>query len=149
MKIFVDADSCPAKVRNAVQKKSIQLNIKLFFVANREIKFTEESDLFKMIVCENKTGSADDYIFTNSSEGDLVITKDLLLAERLLTKNVTVINDRGTIFSPEVLKKMLKQREESMLMKACGVNTGARFNSYGQKELTDFYNCFMKVLEKR
>jgi len=147
--IWIDADSCPAGVKNIVLKAAIRLNLLVTYAANRNIPFSIQSPLFNMVICPKTEGSADDYIFNQTEENDLVITRDIPLAQRLITKKVTVLNDRGLLFDEKNVQEMLKQRELNMMMNAIGVHTGGRWDSYGQKELSAFAQCFDKVLSQK
>ena len=62
-----------------------------------------------MILAENTKDSADNIIFENITEKDIAITRDILLAERLVQKNIKTINDRGTYFSKENIKKKFQE----------------------------------------
>ena len=65
--IWIDADSCPELVRNAVLKVGKRLNINIYFVANRHIPVKKNNlDKFKMIITPNIESSADDYIVENA-----------------------------------------------------------------------------------
>ena len=147
--IWVDADSCPVQAKNIILKAAVRLNLYVNYVANRKIPFSIENPNFKMIVCENNEGAADNYIVENACCDDLVITRDLPFAQRLVEKNICVINDRGTVFTKENLKEKIEQRNLNMLMNACGVKTGGRMNGYGKQETYEFANCLDKILTKK
>ncbi len=148
-KIWVDADSCPKKVKSvilrAAQKNKIQVN----YVANRPIPFDFESSLFKMTICENKEGEADNYILENADKNDLVITRDLPFAKKLYDKKITVINDRGTLFDEKNLERMLRDRELNLQFMALGINMGKKMNTFSEKELQAFSSCFDRVLHQK
>ena len=60
--IWLDADSCPLQARNFLAKKANELNLKIYFVANKAITCTNNA-AFEMIICEQTKDSADNYIF--------------------------------------------------------------------------------------
>lgn len=148
-KIWVDADSCPSRIRDIILKNAKRLSLEVSFVANRNIPFSLSDSLFSMIVCPNEEGAADNYIVSNAEKKDLVITRDLPLAKRLIEKEIDVINDRGKIFYQENLEKMLTQRNLNMLMSAAGIKSNGRKDSYGKKEIYEFSNCLDKILSKK
>lgn len=148
MHIWVDADSFPAQAKKTLLKAAKRREIPLTFVANRIIPFTVESPLFTMQVCPNNPGAADDFIAENAAPGDLVATRDIPLAKRLVQKGVTTINDRGIEFDRENVDTMLKERELSMQWTNLGISTGGRKSSYGNKEAHDFACCMDRVLER-
>ncbi len=147
--IWIDADSCPSLVKDIVLQASVKNSLNVTYVANRNIPFSIQSPLFSMVICPGTEGAADDYIYSNVEFQDIVITRDIPLANRLIQKNITTLNDRGLIFTPDNVKKMLRERELSMMMSAIGVNKGARWDSYGKKEAASFANCFYNVLQSK
>ena len=102
---------------------------------------------FKMILAENTKDSADNIIFENITEKDIAITRDILLAERLVQKNIKTINDRGTYFSKENIKKKVEERNYDFNLAQLGFS-GSKEKNYGMKELKKFRECFEKTLKK-
>lgn len=144
--IWIDADSCPAQVRNHVIKTGNKNNIPVTLAANKNIPCDKNLD-FKMIIVEQEKDSADNYIFENAAENDLVITRDLLFAQRLVCKNIAVINDRGTEFNSTNIKSLLEDREYDMQLAEIGLVK--HFNEgYDQKKFAAFSACFNKVLTR-
>lgn len=147
--IWVDADSCPSNAKNIILKAAVKNELYVTYAANRNIPFSISSPLFNMVICPKEEGAADDYIVTNAGENDIVITRDIPLASRLVKKEIVVINDRGTLFDSKNTQEMLKQRELNMMMNAIGVHTGGRWDSYGKKETYDFAVCFDRILQSK
>lgn len=144
--IYIDADSCPSQARNIVLKAGIRLNLPVVFVANREIPFSQQGGSFSMVVVEKKDGAADDYIVEHATEKDLVITRDIPLAQRLNQKQCTAINDRGTLFDQENIKRMLKQRELSMMCESLGLHSGNKISTYSANDVHKFASTLEKAL---
>lgn len=149
-KIWVDADSCPSEARKIVLRASTRLNIPIFFVANRDIPIKEKDklnlDLFTMIKTPSLPDAADNYIVENASEKDLVITRDIPLANRLVEKNITTINDRGTKFTHENIKELLSIRNFNHELAQIGLQP-EKAKNYGTKEISKFSNCLDKELQ--
>lgn len=148
-RIWVDADSCPASVKNIILKAAIRLNLNVFYVANRNIPFSIQSPLFEMIICSKEENAADMYIIEHVLENDIVITRDLPLAKLLLEKNISVLNDRGTLFTQKIVEEKLAQRELNLFINSVGIHTGGKYNTFGKKETYEFANCFDKLLNKK
>ncbi|MBQ2313955.1 MAG: DUF188 domain-containing protein [Treponema sp.] len=144
--IWVDADSFPAPARLQILKEAAARRLPVTYAANRDIPFGMEDELFSMEICGGGNGAADDYIVSHCTAGDIVATRDIPLARRLLDKKITVINDRGTQFSETNIAELLEQRELSMQMAALGIRPGGRKNTYGNKELAAFTECLKRVL---
>lgn len=145
--IWVDADSCPALVRDLIIRFCKRLTLNCFYVANRQIGIPK-NDNFKMIVTDSTKDAADNYIVENAQENDIVITRDILLAERLLEKEVTTINDRGLCFTKENIKEKLSMRNFNLELFESGL-IGDKTSTFGKKELNDFANCFDREIQKK
>lgn len=144
--IWVDADSCQSKARNSLQEIALKYSVPVILVANRAIPFFCNSPLFNMVIREAKKDAADTYISVNCTLHDIVVTRDLPLAQKLLQKGITVINDRGIIFTKTTLEKMLKERELSMQMAALGIRNG-KFSTYSNEDLKKFTKNFQQALQ--
>lgn len=146
-KIWIDADSCPKPVRDIAIRFSRRMNpgIKVVFVANREIP--ARSKEHEMIVCEKEKDSADNYILSHASQSDMVITKDILFAEKLVSKGICAINDRGTYFSKDNIEGLVEDRNFNLQLAEIGF-TGTRQRSYSKKHLEKFVKCFEEQLSR-
>jgi len=148
-RVWLDADSCPAVVRKIILKTSHTNSVPVVFVANHEIPFDFESELFSMIVCANESGAADNYIVENIKKTDVAVTRDLPLAKRLLDKGCSVMNDRGILFDEKKISYMLEERELSMQMAALGIKNGGKSSGFGKEEIKKFADCFCSVIRKK
>ena len=150
--VWVDADSCPRSVRDYIVKKAADLSVAVSFVANRAVPVDEEllinkKSSFEMITCENTPGAADDYIASRAEKGDMIVTRDIVLAAMLTERGLCVLNDRGTAYTKENAKKKLADRNFNMQLAAAGL-TGNKKNVYGKKEFALFAACFDKEIVK-
>lgn len=144
--IWIDADSCPTLVRNHVVKMGSRLELKVFFVANKIIPCTEQGK-YEMIICSQEKDAADDYIISNVKENDLVITRDIVFADRLVEKNISAINDRGTAFTKENVKELLSTRDFDLQLANIGLVK--HFNEgYDKKKFAAFANSFDKIIHQ-
>ena len=144
-KIWIDADSCPLKVRNHVVDYSAKKNINVFFVANKQIE-CESKNQFNMIITDAQKDSADDYIFEHVEPGtDLVITRDIVFADRLVQKGIITINDRGTEFTKEIIKERLSERDFNLQLVQMGLSKPYH-EGYDQKKFEKFANCLDRVI---
>ena len=145
--IWIDADSCPALVRNHTVKIAGRNNAEVIFVANRKITCTENAP-FKMIVCSAEKDAADNYIYENAEGADIIITKDIVFAERVVSKGLCVINDRGTIFTSENVKERLSERNFDLQLAEIGLVQHFK-EGYDKKKFAQFANTFDKVLHQQ
>lgn len=146
VQIWIDADSCPALVRNHLVKMGTKLNLKVCFVANKKIPCNENGS-YEMIVCDKEKDAADNYIFDHVKSDDLVVTRDIVFADRLVQKEITTINDRGTVFTKENIKPLLSNRDFDLQLANIGLvkhyNEG-----YDKKKFAAFANCFDKIIHQ-
>jgi len=146
MKIWIDADSCPRPVREIVERAAKRESIALVYTANRKIPM-EENELFSMIVTDSTDQSADLYIVENVSDDDLVITRDIPLADQLVEKNIVVLNDRGVLYTKENIKERLSVRNFMYELREYGGGV-ERHSAFGPKEKQAFANAFDRQLRK-
>lgn len=147
VKIWVDADSCPKLVRNYLVEYALKLKLQIFFVANKKIPCENPHTYFSMIVTDNASQSADNYIISNVQNYDIVITRDIPLADILVEKNITVLNDRGSRWTNENIKERKSERDFSLQLSMIGLG-GNKSNSYSKKEFAGFANCFDKEIHR-
>ena len=145
--IWVDADSCPIPVKDIIFRFCKRLNLKLIFVANHQIPMPK-SELFKMIVCDATPDAADNYIVENALPNDIVITRDIPMASRLLDKNITTINDRGLLFTSENIKEKLSLRNFNKELYDNGI-LSEKTSTFSKKDVNNFANCFDREIQKK
>jgi len=144
MKILIDADSCPKAARDLVIRRAGKQNIKLILAANRAIPCTKD---VQMEVCSKDENAADDRIVELAENGDLVITRDVPLAKRLIEKKVNIIDDRGRIFNENNINELLSLRNFKVSLADNGLGI-ERIASYDKKELKTFADSFDRILTK-
>lgn len=146
MTIWIDADSCPSMVRNYVVKYSTKLNLNVKFVANKQILIQEKGN-YEFIVCDDTKDAADNYIYENCISSDLVVTRDIVFANRLVEKNILTINDRGTVFTSENIRELLSERDFTFEMAQIGL-VKHYHEGYDKKKFSQFANCFDREIHR-
>lgn len=146
MKIWIDADSCPSLVRNHVIKIGNKNNITVTLVANKNIPCNENL-IFNMQIVSQSKDAADNYIFDKAEQNDLVITKDIIFADKLISKNISVINDRGTEFTKDNIKEILSERDFDYNLAQIGLVKHFH-EGYDKQKFSKFANCFDRVFNK-
>ncbi|MCL2066170.1 MAG: DUF188 domain-containing protein [Treponema sp.] len=145
MKILVDADSCPKEARELTQRRAAALGIRAVFAANRRLPGIDDE---LMEVCPNGENSADNRIVELAEAGDIAISRDVPLAKRLVERNVTVIDDRGRVFTGENINELLSLRNFMVDLAESGLGI-ERKKSYGRKELKTYADSLDRVLNSR
>jgi uncharacterized protein YaiI (UPF0178 family) len=151
VKLFVDADSCPAPVRTIIQRRAAKEQIPLIFAANRPIPFDApycllvEQGLFVMEVCPVEEGSADDRITALAGTGDIAVTRDIPLAYRLVKNGVRTLDDRGRIFTEDNIRHYLSLRDFAVAL-AGSAGPLRRTAVYGKKETKAFADSLDRMI---
>ena len=107
-KIYIDADACP--VKNEVYKVAERYNMSVILVSNQYINLPL-NPLLKMVVVDGGFDAADDWIVDNCQDGDIVITSDILLAERCVKKAARVLEPKGKEFTEDNIGTAVSNRE--------------------------------------
>jgi uncharacterized protein YaiI (UPF0178 family) len=146
VKILVDADSCPAGTRRVILKAAETRRIQVVFAANRLIPGVK-GRFVVMARCPEHSGAADDFIAGLAESGDLAVTRDVPLACRLTEMGVSVLDDRGRVFTPDNIRTCLSIRDFQVGLAMSGAEI-IRTANYGQKELKLFADSFDRLLTK-
>jgi uncharacterized protein YaiI (UPF0178 family) len=107
-KIYVDADACP--VKDEIYKVAERYNLSVLLVANKAMGIPS-NPLFKMVVVPGNFDAADDWIVENSQADDLVVTTDILLADRCVKKSVRTLSPKGEEFTEDNIGSAVAMRE--------------------------------------
>lgn len=144
MKILVDADSCPKPARELILRTARRRGIQAIFAANRLIPgITGEGVVMEL--CPAGEGAADDRIVELAEKGDLVITRDIPLASRLVEASIAVVDDRGQTYTRENIRERLSLRDFMVDLAESGLGM-ERIPSYGKRELKGFADGLDRVL---
>jgi len=123
MEIWVDADACPAAIKEILFRAAMRTNVRLTFVANQPLR-VPRSPYIRTIQVESGFDVADDEIVMRCRVGDLVITSDIPLAAEVLDKGAHALSPRGEMFSVNDIQARLTMRDFLDTMRASGVVTG-------------------------
>jgi uncharacterized protein YaiI (UPF0178 family) len=144
MKIYIDADSCPRPARELVLRRAEKAGLSTIFAANRPIPGVSGPGAV-MEICPAGEGAADDRIVELARPGDLVITRDIPLASRLVAASILVIDDRGQIYTQENIREKLSLRDFKVGRADSGLGM-ERTVSYGRRELKNFADALDRLL---
>jgi uncharacterized protein YaiI (UPF0178 family) len=145
MKIFVDADSCPRQARELVLRAAERTGIPAVFAANRPIPGIRGNAV--MEICPPGEGAADNRIAALARPGDLVITRDIPLARRLVEASILVLDDRGRVYTAENIRERLSLRDFMVGLAESGLGA-ERTANYGRRELKAMADSLDRVLTR-
>ncbi len=106
--IYIDADACP--VKDETYKVAERYQLKVILVANSAIR-TPLNPLIEMKVVSGSFDAADDWIAEHVTREDVVITTDILLADRCVKKSARVLSPKGEEFTEDNIGSAVASRE--------------------------------------
>jgi len=144
MTLFVDGDAFPNLLKPIVVRAVERVRIPLVLVSNKTVHLGHSS-LIKTVIVEAGADAADDRIVELVSPGDLVITADIPLADRVITKKAHAIDHRGERYTSENIKQYLAMRNLMELIRDTGAVTAGP-KPFGPKDAHAFANALHRFL---
>jgi uncharacterized protein YaiI (UPF0178 family) len=123
MNIWVDADACPAVVKDILYRAAERTRVPLTLVANKPLR-TPPSPFIRSLQVPRGFDVADNEIARRVEPGDLVVTADIPLAAQVIERGGHALDPRGELFSPETIRERLTMRDFMDELRASGVQTG-------------------------
>ena len=123
MKIWVDADACPAVIKEILFRAAERRQVPVTLVANQPIRIPP-SRFISMLQVASGFDVADNEIVRRVEAGDLVITADIPLAAEVIGKGAHALNPRGELYSVNNIRERLNMRDFMDTMRASGIHTG-------------------------
>ena len=146
LKIYVDGDAFPNLLKPILFRSIERLGLETFVVANKKIDIGKSKHITYMIV-DAGADEADHKIVEMAEEGDLVITADIPLADRVISKNAHAIDHRGELYSVDNIKQYLAMRNLMDKIRESGeITKGPK--PFGQKDAHEFANQLNAFLIK-
>lgn len=105
--IFIDADACP--VREETYKVARRHKLPVTVVANSYIRVPKEPD-FTFRLVDDSFDAADDFIAEAADSNAIVITSDILLAERVLKSGGRVLGANGKPMTMDTIGSQIAVR---------------------------------------
>ena len=147
MRLFIDGDAFPNLLKPIIVRSIERLKIKTFVVANKKISLGKEILHVEYIIVDQGADEADDHIVDMANEGDLVITADIPLADRIISKNAHAIDHRGELYSVDNIKQYLAMRNLMESIRESGEMTKGP-KAFSQKDAHEFANQLNSFLSK-
>jgi uncharacterized protein YaiI (UPF0178 family) len=108
LNIYIDADAC--SVKTEIYKVAARYKLVVYVVANQYITVPMDVNI-RMEVVSGGFDAADDWIVEKIETGDILITSDLLLADRAIKKQAKVLGAKGNELNEENIGEILASRE--------------------------------------
>ncbi len=146
MKIWVDADACPAVIKDILFRAAERTGVQLTLVANQPVR-VPASPCITMLQVKPGFDVADNEIVKRLSAGDLVVTGDIPLAAEVIERGGHALNPRGELYSTETIRARLNMRDFLDTLRASGINTGGP-PTLSQSDRKTFANNLDRFLTK-
>lgn len=155
MKVLADGDSLQAEIRGLLARRARAEKARaapdaprweLLFVAARPLPLPMGSVL---VLVEEGPDAADARMEELAEAGDLAVTRDLPLAERLAARGLRVLNDRGDVWTTENVAERRSLRDRAAELRAMGLAPeSSRARGWGQKEFKAFADTLDRELAR-
>ncbi len=146
MRLFIDGDAFPNLLKPILLRAIERLSLPTLVIANKKITIGKSAHI-QYLVVEQGADEADHRIVEMLEEGDLVITADIPLADRVISKHAHAIDHRGELYSTENIKQYLAMRNLMESIRETGEMTGGP-KPFGTKDAHAFANQFNVFLAK-
>jgi uncharacterized protein YaiI (UPF0178 family) len=144
MKIWVDADACPAVIKDILYRAAERVKMECILVANQRLQ-TPPSRFIRSIQVSAGFDVADNEIVKQVHAGDLVITSDIPLASEVIDKGAKALNPRGELLHASNVKERLNMRDFMDSLRGSGINTGGP-PPLNQRDRQAFANHLDRIL---
>lgn len=146
MTLYIDGDAFPNLLKPIVLRSIERLSLPTFVVSNKRITLGNSHHITYIIV-EEGADEADHRIVEMVREGDLVITADIPLADRVIAKKAHAIDHRGELYSVDNIKQYLAMRNLMEKIRESGEMTKGP-KPFSQKDAHEFANQLHRFLTK-
>ena len=105
--VLVDADACP--VKDEVYRVALRYGVAVSIVSNSRLRVPDHP-LIERIVVGDGFDAADDWIAEHSDATGIVVTADILLADRCLKAGAVVLSPTGKPFTTSSIGSAIATR---------------------------------------
>jgi uncharacterized protein len=147
VKIWVDADACPAVVKDILYRAAERARVEVTLVANQPLR-VPASPYIRAVQVPRGFDVADNEIVQRLAAGDLVVTADIPLAAEVLAKGAVAINPRGERYSDDNIRERLAMRDLMDQLRGSGVQTAGPA-AFSTRDRQAFANALDRLLARR
>jgi len=148
MRLLIDGDALPNLLKPILTRAIERLCLSTFVISNKKISLTGHSNFVTYIIVDQGADVADHHIVELAKGGDLIITADIPLADRIISKEAHAIDHRGTLYSTENIKQLLAMRNLMEEIRSSGEMTKGP-KPFVQKNAQLFANQLNAFLTKQ
>lgn len=142
IRILVDADACP--VKEEIYRVAARLAVPVTIVSNSRIRVPQLA-LIKLVVVDDGFDAADDWIAGEADSAALVVTSDILLADRCLRAGARVLAPDGKAFTANSIGSAIATRAIMADLRAGGEQIGGP-PPFGKSDRSNFLQAMDREL---
>ena len=144
MTLYIDADACPVKEEALRVARRHKLPVVL--VSAQGLRPTNEP-LVTQVVAGAAFDAADDWIAERAGPGDIVVTADVPLAQRVVAAGAQALGPTGRAFTLDNIGMARAMRDLKQTLRESGVDRG--FNaSFGKADRSRFLQALEEMVRK-
>ncbi len=147
MRLYIDGDAFPNLLKPILSRSIERLTLQTYVISNKKIDLGTQLKCIEYIIVDQGADEADHKIVEMVESGDLVITADIPLADRVISKDAHAIDHRGELYSVENIKQYLAMRNLMEEIRESGEMTRGP-KAFSQKDAHAFANQLNSFLDK-
>jgi uncharacterized protein len=147
MEIWVDADACPAVIKDILFRAAERACVSVTLVANTPLRIPS-SPFIKVVRVPKGFNVADKHIAELVKAGDLVITADIPLAADVVRRGGHALNPRGELYTEDNVHEHLAVRNLMDSLRGSGDNIGGP-PAFNQSDRHAFANQLDRLVSAR
>ncbi len=141
--IYLDADACP--VKDETYRVAGRYGLRTLVVTNGYLRLPE-SPLIELVLVAEGLDRADDWIAETAQPGDVVVTSDVPLAHRCVTKGVRTLAPTGREFTEQSIGNDLASRNLMTELRDTGqIRGGGR--PFGKQDRSRFLGALDAAIQ--
>jgi uncharacterized protein len=144
--LYIDGDAFPNSLKPILFRAIERFVLPTFVVSNKRINIGDSKNITYIIV-DAGPDEADQRIVEMVNQGDLVITGDIPLADKVITKKAYALDQRGKFFNEDNVKYYLSMRNLMQELRDSGMDTKGPAG-FSQKDAHEFANQLNQFLCK-
>ena len=141
--IYVDADACP--VKEEIFRVATRHNLQVYLVSNSCLSMTVDKNVHKIQVSSD-FDAADNWISEHIKNGDIVITTDILLADRCLKNGACAISPTGKVFNNDNIGAAKVMRELRAYLRETGLAPSYN-DTFSKQKRSLFLQAFEEMIQ--
>lgn len=147
LQIWVDADACPAAVKDILYRVANRRRLRVTLVANQMLR-VPPSPWIRAVQVPAGFDVADERIASAVRPGDLVVTADVPLAGQVVARGGFVLDPRGSLLDESNVRERLALRNFLDELRSGGVETSGP-RAYAAADRQRFANALDTFLARR